>query len=289
MSVLLDVAKALPAVGGVISAISSIGADKRQLKQQKELTQVQEESAKRLAKHQTGEAMDIWNRTNIGAQKEHIENAGMNAALMYGTSGSSGTTAGAATPMPTGGTAATAAATEANKIQMGMGLAQLGLIQAQTEKTKAEATKIAGADTTKTQEETNSIAFQNAINKLVGEENFAQNINWAQSKLQNESMKTMHEYNAWEKANFAGEPSDNDNSPLAKAMKAGLEQSLIDLKKAKAEANTAEAEAIIKKFTAQLTQQGIAEGTPWYVKFATDLLTKAGINVSNTAADTIKK
>jgi hypothetical protein len=38
--------------------------------------------------------MDMWNRTNYGAQVEHMKNAGLSPGLMYGMSGGGGTTAG---------------------------------------------------------------------------------------------------------------------------------------------------------------------------------------------------
>ena len=36
--------------------------------------------------------MDMWNKTNYGAQVEHMKNAGLNPALMYGSAGQGGTT-----------------------------------------------------------------------------------------------------------------------------------------------------------------------------------------------------
>ena len=56
--------------------------------------------------------------------------------------------------MTRGGDASGAAASEANKINLGMGIAQLGLIQAQTEKVKAEAANISGAQTDLQQSQT---------------------------------------------------------------------------------------------------------------------------------------
>jgi hypothetical protein len=36
--------------------------------------------------------MDMWNKTNYGAQVDHMKNAGLNPALMYGSAGQGGTT-----------------------------------------------------------------------------------------------------------------------------------------------------------------------------------------------------
>lgn len=144
MSTIADIGKALPIVGGVVSALTAAGSRKRAMQDQKELTDYQAATSKEMAIFQRGQAMQQWNDTNIGAQKKHYENAGMNPALMYGESGATGTTGGISTPMTRAGDASSAAASEANKINMGMGIAQLGLIQAQTEKVKAEADNIKG-------------------------------------------------------------------------------------------------------------------------------------------------
>lgn len=249
-----------------------------------------EDAQNRLADRQMDRQLQMWKKTGIAGQKAELEKAGMNAALLYGGGGSGGQSqsVGGATPSAPQGSGAANPQLE-QSIGMGMQMANLKLMEAQTKKTEAEAEKIAGVDTASATADVTAKQFQNAINKLVGEENFAKNIGWANQKLSYESQKTMAEYNAWAAANFAGKPTDDPNSPIAKAISAGLEQSITELKKAKAEANTAEAEAVIKRFTASLTKQGIAEGSPWYVKMATDLLNKAGINVNETAADSLNK
>lgn len=140
-STITDIGKALPIVGGVVSALGNIGADGRQIKQQAALIKQQEEAAMRLAANQQQLGLDTWNKTNIGAQKKHIEGAGMNAALMYGDSGATGSMQGISTPMPTGGQAATSAATSTATTQTGMAIAQMGLIAAQTKNIEADTAK----------------------------------------------------------------------------------------------------------------------------------------------------
>lgn len=137
----------IPFVGGAISALGNIGAAERQRKEQEKLTHDQVEYAKQLADYNQGLSMKTWHETNVGAQKQEYINAGMNPALMYGGSGGTGTTAGGSMPMPTGGQAANSAATTANKINMGMQLAQMGLVKAQTENVQADTAKKEGEAT----------------------------------------------------------------------------------------------------------------------------------------------
>jgi len=144
--------------------------DKRQLRQQDALNkqQLQIDYAKMDAQQRLG--LEMWNKTNIGAQKEHIEKAGMNPAMMYamGGAGGSATTAGgsgggsvSASKAPTGG---------GEILGMQMIQAQRQLIEAQTQKTVAETSKIGGVDTklgeTQIQSLTQGIQNQKAVERL---------------------------------------------------------------------------------------------------------------------------
>ncbi len=80
--------------------------------------------------------MDIWNDTNYGAQKQHMIDAGLNPALMYGLGGGGGSTTGSQ-----GGGSASGGQAPA---QPPMDMSNL-LIGAQIEKLKAEA-KLAEAN-----------------------------------------------------------------------------------------------------------------------------------------------
>lgn len=150
-------------IGSGISAISNIGASGRQRKNQQALMDQQIEGAKKLTDYEAMKSHDMWLKTNIGPQKQLYEEAGMNPALMYGESGMTGTTQGAGMSMPTGGQAADEAQIKQANNQMGMQIAQAGLIAAQTEKTKAEAEKIKGVDTDLATEQTNIARVQAEI------------------------------------------------------------------------------------------------------------------------------
>jgi hypothetical protein len=270
--------------GGLTNAAFSGWEDSRQLEQQGKLNSQQEQSANRLADAQYKRNLAMWKETNYSAQLAEMEKAGLSPGLIYGGGGGGGTTAQAgSTPMPQGGRAGDPNNAVANSINLGMQKAQMEVLETQAQKNKAEAEKIAGVDTRQGAANATAIEFQNGVNKLIGEEKYLDNAVWANRKLATETSKTMNEYEAWKAANFKGEAADSQNSPLAKAQAAGLEKALVDLKNAKATNNLIQAETTIKNFTAELTKQGIAEGTPWYVKFMADLLNKAGLNVSDTA------
>lgn len=127
---------------------------KKQREQEKKLQDIHIQGSKEMGLFNTGlqkeAALDMWNKTNVEAQRKHIENAGLNVGLMYGGSGGGGTTIGAST-----GNVGSSGASEPNT-GMGMQLAlaakqanaNIELTKAQTNKTNIEAEKIAGVDTT---------------------------------------------------------------------------------------------------------------------------------------------
>lgn len=137
------------AIGAGMGMILGGYNDRRQIKQQQKLQDMQIRGNKEMADYNKGLALDMWNDTNAEAQRKHYEDAGLNVGLMYGGSGAGGATSNAgAGGSVSGAMAATGGGKETMDGMMAMmQQAQMGLIEAQTEKTKAEATKIAGADT----------------------------------------------------------------------------------------------------------------------------------------------
>lgn len=209
---------------------------------------------------------------------EHMKDAGLNPALMYGQGGGGGTTTGAGSATNvTGGQASQAHQTQQANQQMGMMLAQLRLIEAQTNKTNVEAEKIKTTDTAESQARTTGIEFQNTLNKAIGTDQMVKNYGWASDKLATESAKTMAEYEAWKTAGFAGKAFDDPNSPIAKAQKAGLEKTLQDLEQAKLQNDATRAGNVVKEFEAGLAREGIHPHSPWWTKLVTDILSKVGM------------
>lgn len=275
----------VPIVGPALNYFFGGNDEKKQREQQKELTKDQVEYAKQLAEHQQGLALDTWKKTNVGAQKQAYEEAGMNPALMYGGSGGTGSMAGISTPMPTGGQAATAAQTKANEIAMGMQIAQMGLLKAQTEKTKAEAVKLSGVDTeaakqniqnlkaTATQQE-----FINEMNRLYGGANAKANADMTAISAEERNLKwEMYKAIAW----GSGEVTD-ENNEAAKALRAEFEQTVTNLANMKKEGKLKDAAIAIESFGANLAKEGIAPNSPWYVKIVDAMLNKAGIHLMDT-------
>lgn len=94
--------------------------------------------------------MDMWNKTNYGAQLAHMKDAGLNPALMYGMGGGGGATTGS----QGGGSASKANAQKQMGIEGAMAQAQMQLMDKQGAKAEADgnlakvtATKLGGADT----------------------------------------------------------------------------------------------------------------------------------------------
>ena len=124
--------------------------DRRQLRQQEKLQNLQIKGDKQLTDYNFMKQMDIWKNTNYPAQMAMLRAAGLNPALIYENGG-----AGASTNITQGNVAGASAPTGGGEIMqmMGMGLtrdlqlAQIENIKATTEKTKAETAKTAGVDT----------------------------------------------------------------------------------------------------------------------------------------------
>lgn len=294
MSMILDIASSLPVVGGIVDAISG-NSEKKQINQQKKLMDMQMQGAKEMAQINKDNQMDIWNKTNYGAQMEHLKNAGLNPALLYGKGGVGGATTGGNTvAMPTGGTAASVDpnARTRNIMDASMMLANKALIESQTKKNEAEAAAISGIKTEEgkqnitesgqrikeSEARVTSQEFQNKMNQFYGqdirhaERDMAQ-ISAERKNLDNEMYKAV----AWGSGNVTDE-----NNLANRALRAEFEQKITDLSNAKKEGRINDAEAIIREFGANMAKEGLAPNSPWYVKMIDTLLNKAGIHVEDT-------
>lgn len=84
--------------GGAISGgFGMLGASanaRRQFGYQKQLMNMQHGHQKELNQMGHDLQYDMWNKTNYGAQVEHLKNAGLNVGMMYGGGGAGGTTTG---------------------------------------------------------------------------------------------------------------------------------------------------------------------------------------------------
>ena len=137
--------------GAGLNAAMSSGTANEQWGNQLKLMDIQNRYNEQMAKNNQQRNKDLWDYTNYENQKQHIKNAGLNPALMYGMGGGGGVSASGAQGQ--GVTQPTDRSVEMGLKQQGLGLqlasitSQIDLNKSQAEKNKAEAEKISGVDT----------------------------------------------------------------------------------------------------------------------------------------------
>ncbi len=129
-----------------------------QWKYNKNIMALQNQYQQQAAAQSQQYAKDYWDYTNAENQISHLKNAGLNIGLMYGQSGAGGMGASGgahqATPeQPQGNPVGMALQVQQLEQQRRMNDAQISLTEAQAEKAKTEANKIAGVDTQKALQE----------------------------------------------------------------------------------------------------------------------------------------
>lgn len=138
------------AVGAGLGMLVGGWQDKRQLKQQKKLQQLQLEGNKEMVDYNQAKQLEMWEKTNYVAQKEQMKKAGLNPALLYGMSGGGGATTGNPTGSVQGSTAAGGSGEPLNAIAMGLQLQtqrkQLDLMDAEADNLRAEAENKRGGE-----------------------------------------------------------------------------------------------------------------------------------------------
>lgn len=173
--------------------------DRRQLKQQEKLQNLQIAGSKQLTDYNFQKQMEMWKNTNYPAQMAMLKQAGLNPALIYDNGGG-----GASTNVATGNVSGADAPRGGQEAIQMMGLAlqrqmqaaQIELTKAQTEKTKAETTAVEPG-IQKTQAETSSIiqgiANQEAQERLTDMQ--TRITSWTDqlmSKTFNDQLRTVH-------------------------------------------------------------------------------------------------
>jgi hypothetical protein len=129
------------------SALGGIGRKGREKRQQgytKDLMGLQYANQRQLNKQGNELQMDMWNKTNYGAQMEHLKGAGLNPALMYGMSGGGGTTAGS----QGGGSASSGSAPNVQETKIAGGSPMMGMMQKAQIDLMASQARNLDADTT---------------------------------------------------------------------------------------------------------------------------------------------
>lgn len=280
---------AAPIVGQGLGLLTADMDDRRQLEQQGKLGKQQLEFDKERARHSNELALDMMNKTSYKWQVEQMKKAGLSVGAMMSKGGGGQAMTGAEVGgAGGGGQAANAAQSASVRNELGLQAAQIQNLMAETEKTKAEKANI--------EEQTGATNWATELSKKLNTDTYIKDVQeqqkWATERLETTARKEMQE---WDTAIAAGFTKDgkkytfNDpESPMAKAMKAGFEKTVTEAKNLGTAGKIAEAEKTIKEFEAGLTRQGIAAGSPWYVKIVGDLLGKVGISLTGDTAKVVK-
>lgn len=181
----------IPIAGAALGGIYNIATAGKRAREQQQANdyerKMQMEGSKELTDYQSKANLQLWKDTNKTAQMEEIKKAGLSPGMIYGGSGPGGSTPTVSTAVPTRGTIPDANAGRANDINQMMSIAQLGLINAQTKKTEAEAENLPktgeniSADTTLKNKQVESITAgitnTQAQTKLTQAQNDITNLN----------------------------------------------------------------------------------------------------------------
>jgi len=136
-------------LGGLTGMIFHGYEDRRQLKQQEKLQQIQIEGQRAMSDYNYSKQLQMWKDTNYQAQMEELKKAGLNPALLYGMGGGGGQTTGSGSGGSVQG--ATAATGQMGIVSQSMQLslmdAQRKNIEADTKLKNVDADKRAGVDT----------------------------------------------------------------------------------------------------------------------------------------------
>lgn len=154
-------------MGMLDEAIMGNSRRKKQVEQQKKLTDINVAGQGQLMDKAQQQQLEMWDATNYTAQMEQMRKAGLNPALMYAGGGGEGTTGSiGGGGVGTGSASSEAEQKQAQNAQQGMALqmakmgAEIKVMEAQAKKLEADAEYTGGAKT----EETKAIATLNQIN-----------------------------------------------------------------------------------------------------------------------------
>ena len=150
--------------------------DRRQVRQEGRLLEQQAAVDRKQTAFNQALGLETWKQTGPQALTAELKSAGLSPALQYGGGAAGGGTTGGgssgvnASPAPSGG---------GEIIGLAMAKAQIQLMQAQTEKTRAEAAKTAGVDTYLTNQQARMTNIQANLAAESYEETYERIINEA--------------------------------------------------------------------------------------------------------------
>lgn len=127
----------------------------QQFQNEKEMMGLQNQYNQAMAQANHERNKQMWDYTNFENQRAHLENAGLSIGLMYGNGGAGGASTaggqGSGPGNPGTNAVGTGLQAKALELQNKQIESQIAMNIAQTEKTSAEAKKIAGVDTKQTE------------------------------------------------------------------------------------------------------------------------------------------
>lgn len=257
--------------GGIYSAIRSRKAAKES-----------HERAKELQDRAHQQQYDMWQKTNYPAQVEQLKKAGLNPALLYGQSGGGGVSTGA-------GNVASGAQEQVYDVagamnQSAMTAAQLDLVKAQAEKTRAEAENIGGVDKEAKETANRLAAIDLQVREAIGAETLTRQAQIEIERLNTENAQKLRELETWMEEAFSGDFSDGEgsikvdaygayttsekNDWIRKVMRAGFEYTVKDLERLKRDLTLKDdqhtlnqIEMEIRSFKEDLSRIGLNETT----------------------------
>lgn len=260
----------IPAIAGVASSVYSNIMNKKA--QQK---QVQDQM--KLNRQQHESQMDMWKATNYKEQILQMKKAGLSPGLIYGQSGGSGATTGSLGA----GSASKADVTPIDLkggAEIAMMESQKKLLDAQTEKTKAEAEKTAGVDTEATKTQTEQNKFDLQIKNEIGAGYYARQARIEMEGMNVENAQKIREFEAWMEEAFDQDAKylkhdvygtySTGNNLINKVKEAGLKHTVEELTRLKAEYENTQSQTAINKmeteirqFKVDLSKYGLNEST----------------------------
>lgn len=235
--------------------------DRRQLRQQGKLQELQIKGSKELTDYQMKKQLQMWKDTNYGAQMTEIEKAGLNPGLLYGMGGSGGATTGNASGggsvnqghAPVGGGEAAGMAMMA--ANLGLLKAQKANIEANTNKTNLEANNLP------VQQE-NIIANTKSILEGINSQKAQQAVNKAQEALyqSQDSLLKRLEWEAYNTQDARVEQAIANSRSAVENSKQEMIKTGIDEKTADEKIKLMEIEVISKLLHNELTKVNIKVG-----------------------------
>ena len=217
---------------------------------------------------QRADALSDWHMQNAyndpSAQMARLQAAGLNPNLVYGngatTEAGSVRSSNQSAPDYKVPVAPDLSSVVINAMSMKQMQSNIARTEAETEAIKS---RTAGTE------------FQNKLNEAIGFEAMQKRYAWANDQLEISRDKQLAEYNSWLAGSFEGRATDDPNSPVAKAIKAGYNQTLQSLENSKTLGDIQSFERTITAYKANLAKQGIPPDAPWYAKIIGDLISKA--------------